>query len=355
MRFLIGLLFLSASILQGQLNPFTPGDPLVVVQDGKYGYIDHEGRIVIKPQFIWGTWFSKGLATVYLCGREVSIDRTGKILPKRIALEGELVPKPKDKKVGFVDSSGEFRIAPTFDDVMPFAESLAAVKVGPKWGFINSAGEFVIPPRFKYAFYFLEGIGTAIADEGYVLIDKAGEVIAVGESHANVAQGRIPFTRGGRSGFLDMKGSVAVPFVYDAVSQYSEGLAAVEQQGKWGFIDRDGQVVIPLEFDKVSEFSKGLAPAKRGERTGFIDHTGRFAFELPFEYSDGFIADDVAIFWTVDSRTGYLNTSGRVIWGPARGGPDHKPLLGWTDEDKRKSCEGVPQAVREMIVRFPNE
>src|SRR5215472_14095577 len=112
-------------------------EPLVVVQNGKYGYIDHEGKVVIRPQFVWAEDFWRGLGTVYVCGRYVSIDSSGALHPRRIAVEGQLVPRKHDEKFGFVDAAGEFKIPPAFDDVLPFSDGLAAVRLGDKWGFID--------------------------------------------------------------------------------------------------------------------------------------------------------------------------------------------------------------------------
>ena len=150
-------------------------EPLVVVQHGKYGYIDHEGKIIIRTQFIWADDFWQGLGTVYVCGRYVSIDRSGVLHPLRIAVERRLDPKRKDKKAGFVDASGHFAIAPTFDDVLPFSDGLAAVRSGENWGFIDKFGQVVIPIQFKAAYYFREGVTMVEADQGTSLsIGKAG-------------------------------------------------------------------------------------------------------------------------------------------------------------------------------------
>jgi hypothetical protein len=77
--------FALALSAHGQQQKISTGQPLVVVQDGKYGYIDHKGQFLIKPQFYWATDFEDGLATAYVCGRFVSIDTSGKIQPRRIA------------------------------------------------------------------------------------------------------------------------------------------------------------------------------------------------------------------------------------------------------------------------------
>ena len=41
-------------------------EPLIVVQNGRYGYIDHNGAVVIQPQFLWGDDFDHGYAEVYV-------------------------------------------------------------------------------------------------------------------------------------------------------------------------------------------------------------------------------------------------------------------------------------------------
>lgn len=339
-------------------------EPLVVVQNGKYGYIDHEGKIVIRPQFVWAEDFWRGLGTVYVCGHYVSIDSSGTLLPLRITVEGHLEARKKDDKFGFVDAAGTFIIAPAFDDVLPFSEGLAAVRSGEKWGFIDASGHLVIPPQFKAAYYFQQGSAVAELDSGYVLIDTSGKVLAEGfQPEDSITDGRVPVSRGEKSGFLDVKGKVVIPFVYDGATKFSDGLAAVRSGEKWGYVDRDGQIVIPPQFDRAGPFSSGLAPAKRGDHSGFIDKSGKFAFGLPFDYAPGFLtgdeesgqfiaSTDVSRFWTADQKFGYVNTSGPVIWGPTDGSPDHPPLAGWSEEGKAASCEGVPEATRNRIAGF---
>jgi len=62
---------------------------------------------------------------------------------------------------------------------------------------------------------------------------------------------------------------------------------------------------------------------------------------------------DVSRFWTADKAFGYVNTSGKVIWGPTAESPDHAPLAGWSAKDKTASCEGVPDQLQKTIAAFP--
>ena len=342
-------------------------EPLVVVQNGKYGYIDHAGKVVIRPQFIWADAFWRGLGTVYVCGQYLSIDSSGTLLPLRITVQGHLERERDGEKIGFVDDHGQFKISPTFDDALPFSNGMAAVKTNDKWGFVDMAGHLVIQPKFSNAYYFREGVGIAqLEDAGDVLIDKAGKILTTEFGFVDlVSEGRVPATRDGKSGYLDLQGKVVIPIVYDAGRSFSEGLAAVEKNNKWGYVDRSGRTVIPFAFDEVGQFGNGLAPAKVGTRTGFIDGSGDFSFDLPFSYAPGFLTGDqdsdtfvaktdVSRFWTDDRRFGYVNSSGKVIWGPIEGSPDHHPLLGWSEEDNTQSCEGISNPVRTRIAGFPS-
>lgn len=81
-----------------------------------------------------------------------------------------LQPQQQNGKWGFVDEQDVTMITYSFDEVRPFSEGLAGVRVDNKWGFISLGGELVVPFRFdsdavigkdKYkgvpAFVFKEG------------------------------------------------------------------------------------------------------------------------------------------------------------------------------------------------------
>jgi WG containing repeat len=365
---LIGMLFCVSLCVaaQGKSSSTSNDQPLVIVKNGKYGFIDHNGAVVIKPQYYWATDFYDGFAEVFVCGRIVSIDPSGKLLPHRPATT-RLDVKREGEKVGFADGTGKFRIQPVYDDALPFSDGLAAVEVHGRWGFVDTSGQEVIPPIFKAAYYFRQGVASAETDEGNVLINKDGTVLAKGFQQLTgvVSEGRIPVSRGDKYGYLDLRGNVAIPLIYELALSFGNGMAPVKKAGKWGYIDRDGQVVIPFKFDEADVFASGLAPARIGIETGFINRSGAFAFHLAYQSAPGFFGsddegflaegNDVSRFFTGDNRFGYVNTSGKVIWGPTVGSPDHAPILGWDDEDRARSCDGIPQDVRNMVANFTRD
>jgi len=367
MLYRIAILGLAVGTLaHGQHQEITRNQPLVVVQRGKYGYIDHQGNFVIKPQFYWASDFSAGFATVYVCGRRLSIDPSGKLGPYRITRDEGLMTRSRQSRVGFVDSSGQFRIPPTFDEALPFSEGMAAVKVGEKWGFIDKSGAMAITPQFEQAYYFFEGVAVAEIEKRSVLINRKGEVVASGfDRFGDIAEGRVQVSVGRNDGFIDFAGKVVIPLIYDgAVYGFQGGITALSKDGKWGYVDRWGKVKIPFKFGEAGPFYGGkLAAAKVNGRTGFVDRTGKFKFLLPYSYTAGFTNGDVAHFWTEDHRFGYVNEAGKVIWGPAPENPfeervivsvaGQEPAPEWSEDEKIKSCEGIPASTRTIIESFP--
>ena len=75
---------------------------------------------------------------------------------------------------------------------------------------------------------------------------------------------------GGRFGYTDKEGKLAINPQFERAQAFSEGLAAVRSGGKWGFVDKTGKLAINPQFEDAGSFVKGLAPAREGKRWGFL-------------------------------------------------------------------------------------
>lgn len=164
-------------------------------KDGKFGYVDKKGNIVIKPQFQFAFDFSEGLAMVindeYKCG---FINKEGKVVIdfKYDPLDINFVEKGgfreglarvrENNEYKFINSNGETVIDALFERALDFSEDLAPVRKDGKWGYINKRGEMIITPQFAYCTEFNNGYAFAKSydnntDEsmGYGVINKRGE------------------------------------------------------------------------------------------------------------------------------------------------------------------------------------
>jgi hypothetical protein len=188
--------------------PFSEGRAPVLIGD-KWGFIDRTGKVVIPPQYVYierfseglapvriegqwkwgfinqaGEWvipprydvarpFSEGKAAVELDGLWGFIDKTGAAviptrfvgMPERFSDGYSLVMMP-DESFAFIDESGRTAITLKAQEVYPFSQGLARVKVDGKYGFIDKHGTMVIPAQFEEAEDFSEGLAAILISSG---------------------------------------------------------------------------------------------------------------------------------------------------------------------------------------------
>ncbi len=92
---------------------------------------------------------------------------------------------------------------------------------------------------------------------------------------------------------------------WQAVQDFSGGLAAVYDGQSWGYIDVTGRLVIGHEFEDVKEFSDGIGMAKQGGLWGSIDQSGMWII-YPWW-------DDVG-FFNMGYREGLLSVCQDDLW-----------------------------------------
>ncbi len=94
-----------------------------------------------------------GLTTWYKENRK----KNPPILYNRIQGFSEgLTPIKLRKKWGFIDTNGNLAIKPRFEYAKPFSFGTSAVCLNGKWGFINSKGIFVIKPQYADCTSFMK-------------------------------------------------------------------------------------------------------------------------------------------------------------------------------------------------------
>jgi hypothetical protein len=111
---------------------------------------------------------------------------------------------------------------------------------------------------------------------------------------------------------------------YDIIAFFSDGLAHVIKDNKMGFIDTKGNVVIPLIYDGGyqdeqgnwrryyrSDFQNGMAPVVKDGKLGFIDTKGNVV--VPFKYNTGY--EDEQGRWRHDRSWFWRNELYQVFSG----------------------------------------
>ncbi|WP_350656295.1 WG repeat-containing protein [Psychrobacter sp. S1-30-MNA-CIBAN-0213] len=96
-----------------------------------------------------------------------------------------LQPDQQDGRWGFVDDKNVTMITYSFDEVRPFSEGLAGVRVNNKWGFVNLGGELVIPFRFDNDGLITDSVDSN-KNESSIKTETNNENLNLSESESNV-------------------------------------------------------------------------------------------------------------------------------------------------------------------------
>lgn len=173
--------------------------PVPFEQDGKWGYKDAHGVVVIKARFeTAGAFAPEGLAAV--------VDDQGWAY---INAQGVLVVRPL-----VVDNGPDY-----------FREGLARFKVAGKIGFSNRYGKVIIPATFGFAQPFSDGLA------------------AVCDQCSEIREGEHMVVAGGRWGFVGPRGELVIPFRFEQAERFEHGRARARLSGRWNYIDRKGAIV----------------------------------------------------------------------------------------------------------------
>lgn len=125
-------------------------------------------------------------------------------------------------------------------------------------------------------------------------------------------------------GFIDNKGKLIVPLIYDFALDFTNGRALVNKgrhttedpagykPGKYGFIDKTDKEVIPLIYTEAEFFNEDRARVGNGEKVGFIDPSGKEVIPLIYDDADlHFKEGKVEV--TLGEKTFFIDKNGKKV------------------------------------------
>ena len=166
----------------------------------------------------------------------------------------------KGDKYGLVNPKG-LEITPVKYDYidtnppqdMPFYD----VTINNLRGIIKPSGEEIIPAEYDFIWYS-QGVFVVKLNDSYQLLDSHNKSLTPWFDEIDVFYQGLAFAKNiGYYGFLNPKGELVLPFVYDDADHFNEsGYAMVKYKGKWGMIDKKGNTKLPFEYEHAEPYSE---------------------------------------------------------------------------------------------------
>lgn len=124
--------------------------------------------------------------------------------------------------------------------------------------------------------------------------------------------GLFPVLVDGKYGFMDRSGAIGIQPQFEAVSDFSEGHAAVRVGSRFGYINSDGQLVINPQFDSAGPFRHGRAVVSLADKFGVIDDSGEYVSGPTLTWVSSFDGGFATVV-TADGIKGVMDRSGNLV------------------------------------------
>lgn len=222
----------------------------------------------------------------------------------------------RNDKYGYSDIHGNIIVSPKYDDAEPFHEGLAIVQNEGLYGYIDKSGKEIVSPKLREAYNFSEGLAKVIYDN-ICYINKMGQIAFVvpeefdgtGSFHEGLVRAHSWLSE--KFGFLNRVGKIAIPFVYDEVGDFNNGLAIVVKDNKYGCINKSGDVVIPFMYDYLSNFVNGLAYVSKEGKKGYINPSNEVV--VPIIYDSIKDSSEGLEIVEKEHKFGCINKEGNIV------------------------------------------
>ena len=274
-----------------------PSDGRIAVEKGGMtGFTDLDGNVVIPLTLLSAGDFNEGCA------------------PIAVVIDSFFVYGT------YIDTEGRQLFPPVYQDVSPYVDGFAGVKMYEKWGLIDHSGKMVLPTVYEFIIPLPGGDSLFFAgdENGLALFDSRMKALTpfVYTWIGGYSDGRISVQRGGRFGFLDRDGREVIPCIYDETGLFGLQRAYVRMGDRYGIIDTDGAEVLPLEYENTTPkaekyiYHDSLALVEQDHRFGFVDLEGHIVIPLlyqdAYQFSEGLASVRYQGYW------GYIDRSGDV-------------------------------------------
>ena len=298
----------------------------------------HENDVVVlgdfKDGFAFFQYTDKGISkcdVVTIFGKVIS-QKGGYVVAENLIM----VPSDNGNGVVLKDIRGKILSKSVYDDIyknnknLKFTNGYLQVCKNKKYGFIDKSGKEVVPCKYSRVNDFEYGVAVVCGDtddrvgawKKGLINTKGQEVIPcdkVREGLAGNESGEYIVKKNSKYGVIDKDLNIIIPFEYDDIYGFSEGLASVIKNGKLGFIDKANRLIIPYEYDcpdlsfsGAPYFSEGLVAIKKDGKWGYINKSNKVV--IPFIYD---IADDfhggLAIVTNDDVDHQCIDMTGKII------------------------------------------
>ena len=180
-------------------------------------------------------------------------------------------------KWNFINTEGRILSNQWFDDTWNFSEGFVGVRLNGKWNFISTEGRLLSKQWFDTALDFSEGFARVELNDKWNFINTEGQLLSNQwfDAAGNFHEGFVRVNLNDKHNFINIEGKLLSQQWFDWAYDFHEGFARVKLNGKYNFINIEGKLLSGQGFDDTWNFSNGVAKVYLNGKYNFINTKGR--------------------------------------------------------------------------------
>ncbi len=272
-------------------HPFKNGFAPVRIGSKRLGFVDTLGNLIANNKFDKIIGFQTNGLSIVRKGSGLGVVNT----------EGNTIVKTKYADILFSDSTIlcyrshsvwlydiEGRQLKKYTKVSKysgFEDGLALIKADKKAGYIDQQGNWKIKPTYRYATKFGNGAALVFSKTGYRVINTFGSEITTLSlsSRPMYSEGLILNNTSLGFSFYNTHGKLISKDYYQRATPFKNGYAKVKKNGRWGVIDVQGNYILPMEYAHIRINDQGEISAQKSLSYGLLDQKGVVVVEPTFD------------------------------------------------------------------------
>ncbi len=279
------------------VRPFSEG-LAVVEKNGKFGYINQEGQLVIPIKYLDADDFVDGSAYVETITDYRYIDTAGNEVES--AYDYDTVEESENYYVistgyygdeGVADrSSGRIILEPKYYSVSDMGDGLFEIMdENYNYGFFNAEAGKLVEPQYSYIEYMAQTGDIYVENDAYL------------------------------SGVIDPEGNTVLEMIYDNISVAGTNLYTVEADGYYGVVDKSGTPIVKPMYDYIDTLMLNDRVLAVSTELDYQAHSMLYDMEngkIITDDIDGYISDyrsEIIVVETNSGDTQVLDFEGNEI------------------------------------------
>lgn len=295
---------------------------LRVKKDNKFGLINFDGKLLLKPEYI---------SITALTG-----------------IKNSLLIKT-ESGFGISDSQGNIHVEPNYNSIKAMSDDykdgyIVENKEG-KYGIVDFTKKVILEPKYEEIKNIYDNGKYIVKEEGkYKLINKESEIILEQkvENIVDMTGDNLIIKENSNYGIIDTKANIILDVEYQDLKHAFSNYYIAKKDNKYGIIDLNGNEKIEFSYDEINYREEGIIEANKSEvinsdiyntnfelkvkgiislvetKKGYIrirteDAYKYYNFKLEEVKANEILIDNTLFLSKKDGKYGYVDKGGNVI------------------------------------------